>query len=50
MFAEDKSGSWGDGMTSESSTMLYRALHNIIERCVWGCVCGGGGCGVGVCA
>ncbi len=29
---EENSGSWEDGMTPESSTMLYRALHNIIER------------------
>ena len=29
-------GSWEEGMTSESSTMLYRALHNIIER--WVCL------------
>ena len=33
-FAVDGSGSWMDGMTSESSTMLYRSLHNIIERSV----------------
>ena len=34
---EEGSGSWEDGMTPESSTMLYRSLHNIIERCVFVC-------------
>ena len=31
-FTEKERGSWEDGMTTESSTMLYRSLHNIIER------------------
>ena len=29
---EDGNGTWDEGMTPESSTMLYRSLHNIIER------------------
>lgn len=29
---EEGSGSWEDGMTVDSTTMLYRALNNLIER------------------
>lgn len=29
---EEATGTWDEGMTPESNTMLYRSLHNIIER------------------
>jgi hypothetical protein len=30
--AEAERGNWKEEMTKESTTMLYRALHNLIER------------------
>jgi hypothetical protein len=30
--AEAERGNWKEEMTNESTTMLYRALHNLIER------------------
>ena len=30
--SEEGSGGWEDGMTVDSTTMLYRALNNLIER------------------
>ncbi len=33
-FIEEGSGSWEDGMSPESSAMLFRALNSLIERLV----------------
>ena len=31
-WTEAERGNWKEEMTKESTTMLYRALHNLIER------------------